>query len=329
MIALKYYYYKYYTLINFIITLLIFITFSNLVTITIPQLSIETPSLDILTEHFNYKLNFIKNSEQIIKKTLKIDIITLWQKNIFEIIISENKAINLISINDFDYYSLYFPLTSEIPFYMDNHGISHIYLDVYEKELNAIPKFDITLSEIEKTPIITEVIVNNDLPFESPVEIHVENTSDSLIIIAENVKQEDKFISIYGPSYEGPQIYSETTIFDLHLKIINIITNIINAHSLINNQEAIPLIRNTVHDYLYNSNLINNLTIKDLQNLLLHEMIANSLFVSDQESFILKQVIIAIIIDVISKIENTLPDHYYNDPILCNNIVKHIISRFL
>lgn len=189
---------------------------------------------------------------------------------------------------------------------------------------------------IPETIVLEKDILNNNLPFEAPIDIVVTEDNELITYIAqENTLQGAILNTIYAPGTNGPRIYSDDTIFNFHIKIIDIIKNNINTFDVINNKNAIHLIREKVHDYLLNTNLLNNITAADLQNtnhlfnLLISEFIINSILVDEQEYFIIYNICGALIIEVICHVQHLSTHDFYNDPDIFAQTVDAIIIRFI
>jgi len=196
------------------------------------------------------------------------------------------------------------------------------------------------LSEVEKDQIEKVIvdkgpIINKDLPFEAPIIITVkEDPLDVVIFEIQHDLLEDQLNSILAPSYEGIETYSSETIFQMHLDIVKIIKTKLDSQDIISDKEAQQIIKNMVIQYMTDYNIYSSITVSNLKNtnyiinLLLKEMIINSLIVYDFEKFIFENVISTLILESLSHLQNNSTD-YYNDDSLSYATIRNTVSRFI
>ena len=135
--------------------------------------------------------------------------------------------------------------------------------------------------------------------------------------------------------FRSNRINTTDEIFNVHLQIRDIIQVKINTMPDYDSQQAQNMIRSEVHDFMVNNNIYSKLTVENLRNtnffinLLIHEFIINSLWVYDDEKFILENIATAIIIETLSHIQHTPTEQFYNNDEVLQQIVKTIVTRFL
>lgn len=204
----------------------------------------------------------------------------------------------------------------------------------------TIPLFQITIEEpFEKAQLLKGNVLDNNLPFETPVNIVVKEDPDIKAIIFANTYplQMDMYCSIYGPSHVGIRMYDSDSIFQLHLDIKNIIErNLYEQYNDHISEKDIPnIVKNMVHNYIQDHQLLSNVTKNDLKNanhlinLLLHEFIINSIFTEGIEQLILQNAAATLIIDVFCHLDGFSWDDYINNPDIYDLYIKQIITRFL
>ena len=95
------------------------------------------------------------------------------------------------------------------------------------------------------------------------------------------------------------------------------------------------MIRKEVHDQLINLRVFYHLKAEDLKNtnhilnLLINEMIVNSIFVSEEEKFILQNIVIALIVEIQCHFEGVDPFSYYLNEPQVKILVDNVMMRFL
>lgn len=345
------YYYTYHKIFNFMFTFLIYYcvwklfqikiddnTFYNYEIIHNYKILKTMPSISAIKNHFYYKTDFI-NHYALLTSKLNINIIN-WQKHIYQLVIDKTNNNHDV----FPYYpsgniSSYFPIIKALL------GFKATFSSSYKHEY-VIPTYEVTQPYFEETPLTKEKVKDiykvSELPFEfeekfqfeAPTMIKIElddedeDVSQALIFITQNTLTKDLFFSIFGPSYDGPQYFSHSQIFDLHLQIVEIMKrNLpIQDEDVVSHRDVSATIQNIVQDFISSNRLFSNLTVNDLQNrnhfinLLISEMLLNSLLTSEEESFILQQVTKRLIIEAIRHVANEDPSDEY---------VKSIVTRFL
>lgn len=290
-----------------------------------PKPPLLMPSLESIKDFFKFKiiaLDIKSNFSQYIKK-----IYDLQEYNINEDDINSDS--NFLASIAMDYtafeekqqnYTEAIFIQSELK---DNQQVTQ-------------PQFKVD-TPMPNTIVLEKDILDNRLPFETPIDIVVTEEREMVAYIAQkNTLQGTILNTIYYPGTNGPRVYSNDVIFDLHIKIINIIKANINNFEVIDNKNAINFIRQEVHDYLIQYNLLNGLTMVDLQNtnnvinLLIQKLTNNYLHVTeDYEQFILSNISGAIIIEAVCHIEQKDLSTYYNDPAAYASLIETILQRFI
>jgi hypothetical protein len=200
--------------------------------------------------------------------------------------------------------------------------------------------FEVTINDLDPTPIKEPNMLDNNLPFETSVEITVhEPTYTDLINIISPELHTDMKNSIYGPSYEGINIYDSNYIFRLQIEISNAVRSKLQyfTHTLDEPylDQLKEVIRKEVHDQLINLRVFCHLRAEDLKNtnhilnLLINEMIVNSIFVSEEEKFILQNIVVALIVEIQCHFEGVDPFTYYLDESQVKFLVDNVMMRFL
>lgn len=288
------------------------------------------PSIDVITTYFNFKVKLFNPNNFGSNKDIFSPI-----KDMHENLVSSTN--NYIPNAN---YTSYFPThdmkTAIIPYQQNDIVIDVINCPDYTKDLNK-PIFEISNHNIEKVIVTDGPLLNSDLPFETPIELKVsaEETDTTLIVLLQqqNSILKDQLDAILSPSFEGARQYSDDQIFSMHIKIIQIITQDLESHPYLDETQAQQIIRDAVKKYMTTYNLYGQLTTANLKNtnflinLLVKEMIVNSLFVTDYEKFILENVIKALLFEVLSNHYSITTDELYDDTSM--SLMKNIISRFL
>jgi hypothetical protein len=203
------------------------------------------------------------------------------------------------------------------------------------------PNFVVVKENLEATKV-ADVILDSSLPFEIPIEIIIyENnknyTHNQNIVIYnnENIIQNDLRNSVFGPSYEGPKIYNDDFIFQLHLRIVEFIKNQFYLNQLSDTFNDERIIKKCVYEYLKQDNIISKLTYQSLRdtnnliNLLILEMMVNSIITTPEETFILHNIVKHLLIAILSQLEGINPDYYYQNKEMTDVLLKAITERFL
>lgn len=285
------------------------IVISILYIILIRYLFIKLHGVTIETDNITAIIKEVEHSEQVNNST------------------KENK----IYASSNTYYS-YFPtndesLDSVIP---KTHpgSLIPVSIEPYSDEYIRVFRVD-NNSEIPPVQVTNPPVIDNSLPFEIPVNITVpEPTPDELIIFHNTSDiQKDIFHSIYAPSYEGKNFNYNT--FDLHIQIRNIVADAISRENVdvLNQQEMVEIVKKEVKKYMINYNIYADLSRQSLQNtnhllnLIISEMMINSLICEGTEQVLLHTICRALIFETLFYIEGTAD---WNDP-----YIQYILSRFL
>lgn len=252
-----------------------------------------------------------------------------------------------------DYYPIAVPLLEYLDFKIE--------FDFSANFGDIRPSFEVIPVEIEKTPLNMEVHIDNNLPEEDdlPVIINVETTNDDLPVIINveatndketnndvinsvicasinksNAMSTDMFFSIYSPSYEGPCYISHEQIHEMHYEIIKTVKKVLYGYDNMNSRMAPEIIHNIVQDFIKINHLFQGLTIDDLRNknhiinLIIGEMITLSIFIPEDEAFILQNVTKSLIIETINYINQTTPS-FMLDQVYGDEHIQMIVERFL
>lgn len=235
-----------------------------------------------------------------------------------------------IKINDYkpsyDYYN-----------YEDDNllPISVAIMDSYQDFIdnNIIPEFKVSTDDILSDTIITNpLLLDNHYPFETPVDLIIPEHKEIELIIYNDYNanlQKDIFHSIYSPGYKGVMTLNQDQIFDLHLKIVKIVSN--HLHTLnedLTQDQIIEHVKQIVYQSMIQYNIFNGLSIENLKNtqhivnLLISEMIINSMITSEEEKRLLHLICRALICNILNHLESgstNFKDYRIDD----------IISRFL
>lgn len=295
------------------------------------------PSINIISDYFSYKNIYLYETNNIYTSLLKK--ITISTQLDIKDILTHSENYSKVLSND------YIPSEDEASYipsdniYMNqNHNPQEecIIDTITIYDSNDIPTFKIEECTLEPTIVKPPDIINNDLPFETPVEIKVDSNHKELVPYDIHIisSKKDMLNSICSPSFEGPIIHHNANIHQLHLDILNIVKQELSL-SYNREENILKVIRDTVHDHFLKYNMSANITTQNLQNtnhlinLLVQEMIINSIFTYEDESFILQQIAIAITVETLSILQNIDSQTYYNNPDLLNMVVNDIISRFL
>lgn len=202
---------------------------------------------------------------------------------------------------------------------------------------NYVPKFEITPANIDETIVAPPPIIINDLPFEAPVIITVDDsplpTIAEIVLINNTNVLTDIGQAICSPSYEGKRINDDDQIFQLHLDIVENIKRKLSLIDVVDRHGVQQMIRTTTSSYLHAH--FAQMTVKDLSNvnfiinLLVKELLINSIFVfADDERLIMREIIIALIVESLSIVQKMDPNTYYSDLHMMQMIVNTIIPRF-
>nr|NP_062848.1 hypothetical protein PhpooMp03 [Physarum polycephalum]BAB08082.1 unnamed protein product [Physarum polycephalum] len=298
------------------------------------------PSIKIIHNYFLYKSSYLYEAGSICKSLYKIMPTTKYSvvKDIILVKYSLDTSADYQPSQD---EASYFPsddINDMIPVQMQDIPVKSKEPKIeYPRRPNIdlkretiIPRFEIETETIPPTIVNPPDVINNDLPFEEPVEEPIEIKVEFFNAYTDLMNIED-VDSVISPSFEGSRIYSDDAIFQLHLDITEFVTQKIRVST---EDISVTIIRNTVHEYFIKSNLNSNLTPSDLQNtnhlinLLLKELIVNSFFAADNESFIMKQIATSLIVEVLSNLENVDSNCYYDNPDILDGIVQDIVTRF-
>jgi hypothetical protein len=238
-----------------------------------------------------------------------------------------------------DYYS-YFPHNTEIPFidiFSDNDIFANIIIDVLICENK--PAFTIIENTLPKTIVTEPPILDNNLPFEIPTNIVV--SDDQLIkYIKETPLQKDYLNTIYGPSYCGPIIHSTDNMFYFTQQLLTDTCNHVMQKLPRDNDHVHEIVHKFIRSYMIQHDIYSTLTVHNLQNtehiinLLLYELVINSVFADEQSQFISHSICRAIITEVIHSIEFTpVVDNNNNFeeilPLMDISRVQEILERFI
>lgn len=321
------------------------------------------PSINIINNYFNYNTVFIAKYHEIFLMIMKTKLVTniIEKPQYFHFpFINEIKLLNddvsnkpfiptkitkddYIPSRDLASYEVseIVPISQPVEIVIDTKSLSDEILNV--KHNKPTTTFSVVIPDpIEKTIVDKPPIIRKDLPFEIPIEILVKKDPEPINTALVSAKTssafgQDMLNSVFMPSYEGKSLYSSTTIFNLHLDIISIARTqlelVLGDH--INPIDAQRVIRDIVHSYIEKHNALVNITMGELRNsnhlinLLIRELIVNSMFAYDEEKFMLHNIAGALIIESLCAIEKTEPSSYYDNPSLYENIIRPIIARFL
>lgn len=203
----------------------------------------------------------------------------------------------------------YLPFTGgSLPDPFSNVIIDHL---TYEQT----PKFIVSAIDngLSKTKVNPPPILDTSLPFDAPIIITV---SEDLSIIPkiDYSIQQDMLSSIYAPSYIGEKSYVKNQIFELHTTILQDVTHRIketfDKEGITSPTRIQEIAHTAVQEYMIRFQIYDTLTVQNLRNtehfvnLLLNELIINSIFSFDQDQFILHSICKAILFEVINKIEH-------------------------
>lgn len=212
-------------------------------------------------------------------------------------------------------------------------GIIGISLAVMDSNPDIIPEFTISNNDVLSDTIVTNPpLLDNHYPFETPVDLVIpEHKEVELIIhgIYNSDLQKDMFHSIYSPSYKGTKTLNHDQIFNLHLEIVKIVsTHLSTINEDLSQDEIIEHVKQVVREYMIQYNIFKSINIQNLKNtehflnLLIGEMMINSMFASDSEKRLLHIIARSLVFYILNHLESGSTN--FKD-----YRIDAIISRFL
>ena len=226
-------------------------------------------------------------------------------------------------------YSSYFPENIHV---FPNNPTGSTPISTHPIVTERDPIFNISNDDIlSETIIINPPLMDKSLPFEEKVDIIVPEPSvqDIIIHIQNTNISRDMFHSIYEPSFEGKMNPNYSNIFDLHLQVRDRIAASISSENVdvLNQQEMIEIVKKAIKQYLTEYKVYASLDKQNLRdrqhiiNLLIGEMMANSIFCDDAEKALLHIICRALVYETICHVEGHIA---FTEP-----RIDFILSRFL
>jgi len=310
----------------------------------------QIPSIKIIVNYFQYKTNYLIKSHEIYVSftTSNNSNFVDYYKHLFYLKLNVKKTIVdtkaqffiLPTQNEYipsNKISSYIP--HELVFYPSEQALQPISIPVSEPSRKFDkPVFVIEIYDIKDTVIGPPDIINNDLPFEAPIIITVDDSSRNMNAVIpynySNDMQVDMLMSVLAPSHIGIKLYNDDEVFQMHINISDYILNKLKYMDHIDSMQAIDIIRSEVKTYITNSNLLVNVTAQDLRNtnnifnLLIYEFVINSMIITSEEQFVMSNIVNSLIVELLSHINGISSDEYYNNENLYTHVRTDIILRF-
>lgn len=342
-------YYKVYTvlviypIISYIISLVLFNLIINSYSLTMDNAMIavtfdkeqitvftqlQLPPLTVINEFFHYKTHFLHQTTNL-----------LFHKNIttfpYEKPLSLFELVSITTPTFPEARKENFAMLSKesfVPLSIEKELPLNKAPNTFMGDIEKIPSFEVKSPSLvlDETKVEPPPLIRNDLPFEASIIITVALDETSLTT-ATGLNDIGRAIGI--PSYDGVRVVTEDQVFNLHLDLIRQIKQRLSTMDVVNREILQAILRTQTSDYLQTH--FGNMTMKDLRNvnfiinLLVQELIINSLFIDQaDEKLIMREVTIALIVESLSLVQKMDPTKYYSDPVMMQMLINSIIPRF-